>query len=132
MKAFIFTVIVLCLFGCSVLNKSSSDEYIRWRTVKVPDLDGMEITPTLNINERTIRLHFKSEEEMKNTPPFIWKIYWSEAVDSGFSGYTYFSKDESVPCEVHVLRPKDADDYAFFYALGHEVYHCFYGHYHKG
>jgi len=122
---------IFFLISCSV-NEEKEAPLVKWRPVVVPDQVGLPITPTADFEERNIKLVFLTEDEMKNLPQFGWSAAWHESVEKGFGGLATGFESDAVTCVVRVMKPTGMDDYAFFYSLGHEIYHCFYGDYHHG
>ncbi|MCP4234492.1 MAG: hypothetical protein GY770_13050 [Aestuariibacter sp.] len=89
------------------------------------------ITPSRTEDTRVIRLVFTTQEHLDEYyKPVSMMPQYQEQRKKGLIGVTEVG-NEGEECRVYVIQPENLNDAPAFYALGHEVLHCFYGSYHR-
>lgn len=124
----VITILSLVLAGCA----SNAPKEADYRNIEVLNWHGEVIFPTEVHEKRTVVINYVDEDEMDVAAITGGKFYFTSYEDQlkkRMMGFTVIS-DDNGDCVVNVMKPKGMDDGAFFYTLGHEVYHCFMGRYH--
>lgn len=100
-----------------------------YKMEEVPDYQYTPMKKTELKSKALVEVRFVNDEVLHELAFFtgVANLGAPEQVERGFFGVQQYQGDT---CVVVLRKPRSTDDFAAFWALGHEVYHCFAGSFH--